>query len=219
MTQKADDLLQLPEGVAFSLEKNQMIRIELHYINTTQSKVDVEATTTFTTLADQFFKHEADFLFIGNIDISIPPNAEATLGPTYFPIPSEFADKNFFAITGHTHRFGTNVRVATASDEQTEVESVYDLPDFTWSEPETVSHNPPFQLPADGGFRFTCEWKNTSSQQIGFGESANKEMCFFWAYYYPSVGSRVCIHTERFGGQDVCCPGDSRCALVDTILD
>ena len=23
---------------------------------------------------------------------------------------------------------------------------------------------------------------------VGFGESANNEMCFFWAYYYPSHG-------------------------------
>ena len=42
-------------------------------------------------------------------------------------------------------------------------------------------------------------------------------MCFFWAYYYPSQGSKVCIHTQQAGGAsgvDVCCPGDSLCSLV-----
>ena len=27
---------------------------------------------------------------------------------------------------------------------------------------------------------------------VRFGESANDEMCFFWAYYYPSHGTHVC---------------------------
>ena len=44
-------------------------------------------------------------------------------------------------------------------------------------------------------------------------------MCFFWAYYYPSNGSRVCAHTDRFGaGFDLCCPdaGTALCSLLDT---
>ena len=32
-----------------------------------------------------------------------------------------------------------------------------------------------------------------------FGESANNEMCFFWAYYYPSKGAYVCVHTDAGG--------------------
>jgi len=47
-----------------------------------------------------------------------------------------------------------------------------------------------------------------------FGESANNEMCFFWAYYWPSQGSKVCFHTEQYGGHDLCCPGDSLCSLA-----
>jgi len=42
-------------------------------------------------------------------------------------------------------------------------------------------------------------------------------MCFFWAYYWPSQGSRVCIHTNQYGGAngyDTCCPGDSVCSLI-----
>jgi hypothetical protein len=39
-------------------------------------------------------------------------------------------------------------------------------------------------------------------------------MCFFWAYYWPSQGSRVCFHTEQAGSRDICCPGDSLCSLI-----
>jgi hypothetical protein len=42
-------------------------------------------------------------------------------------------------------------------------------------------------------------------------------MCFFWAYYYPSTGSRVCMHTDKYqGGIDICCPGPS--LICDVII-
>ncbi len=39
---------------------------------------------------------------------------------------------------------------------------------------------------------------------------------FFWAYYYPSHGSKVCFHSDKVsGGINVCCPGDILCGLVN----
>ena len=67
---------------------------------------------------------------------------------------------------------------------------------------------------APGGFRFTCEWNNQSGGTVSFGESATDEMCFFWAYYYPSKGSKVCIHTEQAGSINVCCPGNALCDFL-----
>ena len=91
---------------------------------------------------------------------------------------------------------------------------MYSVDSWLWSEPPTVYHDPPFEIPQGGGFRFTCSWDNQSDAQVSFGESANQEMCFFWAYYYPSKGSRVCAHTAQFGGMDVCCPGSDLCGLL-----
>ena len=39
-------------------------------------------------------------------------------------------------------------------------------------------------------------------------------MCFFWAYYYPSKGAKVCIHSDKIGGGvDFCCPGSPYCSF------
>ena len=216
VTQKHDDTLQLPQGVAFALEANQMIRLEVHYINTTTAPLDITATTTLVTMDETVFKDEADFLFIGSPDITVPPNSKATLGPVYFPLPPEYSQVKFFAITGHEHQYGTNVTVNVASSKTDVGKSVYDVPGWLWSEPATVVADPPFTIPQGGGFRFTCEWNNTSASTLKFGESANNEMCFFWAYYYPSQGSKVCMHTDRFmNGIDLCCPGPSLyCAII-----
>jgi hypothetical protein len=154
-------------------------------------------------------------LFTGNIDISIPANSSHILGPTYFPMPQELGGSKIFAITGHEHRFGTDVYVEMASSKDDPGKPIYDVENFLWDEPETVIHEPPVELPAGGGFRFTCEWNNTSKSEVGFGESANSEMCFFWAYYYPSQGSKVCFFSEQFGFPiSDCCPGGSLCSQL-----
>jgi hypothetical protein len=93
---------------------------------------------------------------------------------------------------------------------------VYEPSPFEWSEPETTVHAPEFAVPAgfQAGFDITCSYHNTSNQRVTFGESANDEMCFFWAYYYPSRGSHVCVHTNYRGlDVDVCCPeaGEELC--------
>jgi hypothetical protein len=216
VTQKKDDTLNLPQGVAFALDANQMVRIELHYINATPAPLQITASSTFVTMDEAQFKNEADFLFIGSPDIHLPPNASTTLGPVFFQLPQDYAGVQFFAITGHEHQLGTNVTVSVASSATDPGTSVYDVPGWLWSEPATVSHDPPFTVPAGGGFRFTCEWNNTTSNTVRFGESANDEMCFFWAYYYPSQGSRVCMHTNQLmNGLDLCCPGPSLyCGII-----
>ncbi|MDB4968803.1 MAG: hypothetical protein JWN44_4492 [Myxococcales bacterium] len=214
ITQRKDELLDLPAGVAYTLEANQMIRIEMHYINATAAALTLTATTTMIT--SKSFHDEANFLFIGNPDIKIQPNSAFTLGPTFFKLDQDtFGDAKFFAITGHEHHYGTNVTVqAAAGPDDTSGDKVYDVANWTWSEPTTVFHDPPFTIPANGGFKFTCEWENTSSNMVRFGESANNEMCFFWAYYYPSKGAYVCVHTAQQGGHDFCCPGSLECAFL-----
>jgi hypothetical protein len=78
-----------------------------------------------------------------------------------------------------------------------------------------VYQDPPIVIPDGGGFRFTCDYNNAGNTDVKFGESANDEMCFFWAYYYPSKGAFVCAHTDQVaGGFDLCCPGNPLCSQL-----
>lgn len=219
ITQKADDALTLPDGVAYTLDANQMIKIEMHYINATDGDLDVKATVEFYSADPATIQNEADILFIGSPDIDIKAGQSSTL-KQFFTVPSylDLSASNIFAITGHTHQLGTDMQVRVAPSKTGPMTSVYAPSPFSWSEPETTVHSPPFSVPAGGGFEFECAYQNTTGNDVGFGESANDEMCFFWAYYYPSQGSKVCVHTEQYGGADgvnVCCPGDSLCSLIE----
>ena len=131
------------------------------------------------------------------------------------PLPSALDGVKFFGFTGHQHKLGTGVKVTSAPSKDGADTMVYDPPNFSWSEPPTVYKDPPLELPPGGGFRWTCTWQNTTTNQVTFGESANDEMCVFWTYYYPSKGAMSCAHTEKInGGYDFCCPGDPICSMV-----
>jgi hypothetical protein len=220
ITQRSDDELYLPEGVAYTLNANQMMRVEMHFINSTDQPIEAQATVELYAAPPETITDEANILFIGSPDVDIPAGQTVTLEQYFTPSRAslDLDGAKFFAITGHTHQLGTDMQVATSTTSGGTMTSVYAPATFKWDEPETQTHKPEFQLP-DGnqsGFNFKCTYNNTTNQSVGFGESANDEMCFFWAYYYPSKGAHVCFHTEQFGGVDLCCP-DAGAQICDMV--
>lgn len=214
IAQKLSDVLTLPPGVAFTIEPGELIRVELHYINTTDFDSTANAKVVFHGIEESEYRDEASFFFVGTPDVLVPPLKDSSLGPIYFPLPPGFEDAQFFAITGHQHRMGTGVTVDVVPNKQAEGSSVYTPDGFQWDSPETVYHDPPFAVPAGGGFRFTCKWHNKSDKTLRYGGSSLDEMCMFWTYYYPSQGTKVCFHTEIPVAFDTCCPGAPGCGTI-----
>lgn len=205
ITQRTEDLLTLPDGVVYELEPNQMIRLELHFINVHASTQQATATSTFIPIPEDEVEAVADIAFMGDGDISIPAGESRTLGPSFIQAPAALDGVSYFAITGHEHQWGTNVYVETAANADAPGKPVYDIDNFLWDEPATVTYATPFTVPNGGGFNITCDWTNRSDRPVGFGTGVNDEMCFFWAYYYPSNGAVVCVN--NIFGVSFCCPG------------
>jgi hypothetical protein len=227
ITQKKQDEITLPDGVAYTFAPNQMVKIELHYINSDDTNPQpANATVNFYEADPATIQYEASVLFTGSPDIGdctgctpLPAGGMATLHQ-YFTMPSDIdlSQSHIFAITGHEHKMGTGVVVNVAPAMTGPMTSVYNPNPFVWSEPETTASTPGFGVPVGGGFDFTCTWTNTGSTAISFGESATDEMCFFWMYYYPSIGSKVCVHTNQVGaGYDICCPDASNQSVCNLI--
>jgi hypothetical protein len=218
ITQKHDDELTLPHRVAYTMAPHQMIKIEMHYLNATDAATQATATAEFFAADPTAIRDEANILFIGTPDITLAPNAMTEVHEFFSPSRAslDLTGAKFFAITGHTHKLGLSVEVGTADSPTSAATAVYAPTTFLWNEPETTTHDPEFQVPTSGGFDFTCRYYNNTSAMVRFGESANNEMCFFWAYYYPSQGSHLCVHTTYLGGLDLCCP-DAGAALCDLV--
>ncbi len=222
VSQIAKEELVFPEGVATRISANQMVRIETHFINTNAAEVDASVEVTLSAMAPELVVHEADFLFLGSPDIWIGPGQTETLGPRYVQFPDSMADIEVFAATGHTHQYGLDVSAWRSMDEEDLEEKIYPTTDkWYWDEPEVAYYEEPLTFPEGSGVNIECTWQNTSEHGVGFGESANDEMCFMWAYYYPSQGYKLCVQTDYAGYPlSLCCPSeDLLCDLLDEYLD
>jgi len=223
ITQKHDDEITLPDGVAYTFAPHQMVKLEMHYINVMETAQMAQATVDIYGADPATIHDEAALLFTGSPDISITKGQTAELHQ-FFTVPSylDLSQSHIFAITGHEHHLGTGVKLSVAPSKTGPMTSIYDPMPFQWAEPATANFATPFSIPVGGGLDITCDWDYTMGTAsdpatVGFGEKTTDEMCFAWMYYYPSQGSKVCIHTEKYGGANgvnLCCPGDSLCSQV-----
>jgi len=218
ITQVKDETLTLPPGVAFKFEPNQMIRVEAHYFNYYTEDITAHAEVTFNTIAAEDVEHEADMLFYGTPDFSVPPGEEHTTPWHFIDV---WEDTKIFAVTGHTHQYGTNVEISQSTSSDDEGDYIYPKSTpFQWDESPIEQYSPPLHFAEGEGLRYRCTWNNTGNDTLTFGESAKKEMCFLWAYYYPSKGYRMCVNPGGIAGgfdlgNQVCCPDDA--VLCDMI--
>lgn len=228
ITQIVEEKLQLPPGVAFKLEPKQMIRLEAHYLNYFPTDITAHADIEFLTLQPKDLKHEADLLFYGTPDFWLPKGKTTSTPWLYLDV---WPDTKIFALTGHTHKLGTNVQIALADDATKSAAPLIYPGDKTydWQEPPVTAFDPPLAFGKKQGLQYRCTWYNDTDKNVGFGESASKEMCFFWAYYYPSKGYRMCINpgpqakqeATKAGfdiGDQICCPDSEMCGLIKLYL-
>jgi hypothetical protein len=202
ITQKKDDEVNTPAGVSYSLSANQVISLELHYINTGTDTLSVNATSQLYPAPAGANLQQSSVLLVGTGTFSLPPMQATSTGPRYIQMPPGLDGVNYFAMTGHTHRLGTNVTVGAAANATAQATSVYAPTPYEWDSPVLVPLSPAAQLPTGGGFVLKCDWNNTTNATVTFGESALAEMCFFWAYYYPKKSSVPNLIVEGLGPVD-----------------
>jgi hypothetical protein len=191
--------LQLPSGVSYHFPAGQMIRLEAHYINATQTAIKGAGTVTFTPGPAMTYQ-PADIMMCGSVK-----SLSCMFGPGLMPgkkllaLPVgtydggglvDLTKLKVFGVTSHQHHRGTDVKIwkATASDPT--ATQIYDNPD--WSNPPLTVYDDAHLLTfAPGeGLSWQCSYDtSTDTAPVCFGESAvTDEMCFIWAYYYPSIG-------------------------------
>ncbi|HVV53520.1 MAG TPA: hypothetical protein VHO06_27940, partial [Polyangia bacterium] len=215
ITQNADETLTFPVGVGVALGANQMMRIELHYANPSATDpMTVEATSTLTTIPDASFQSAAAFLALEDVDVSLAPGAsQTTLGPVFVPFPANVVGAKFFAVTGEEHKWGTSAQLFAATSQVDPGTSIY--LDTTWNTPPLTPLQPALTAAAGGGFNLQCNWHSQATAFVTYGQASTDELCLFVAYYYPSQGPQVCVHTDQTGSAvDVCCPGGSSCGTL-----
>ena len=183
--------------VALSLEAHQMVKLELHYFNTSSAAIKVSGDIEIDTIPAKSAVTEADLAFWGTENIDIPAHGQFDTGVQF---QRGIPDTKTFALTTHQHHLGTEMRVWFGTG--TDASKGKPLADsLSWSNPELVLLAPPVtfgpapqgEVVSNDGFAYDCHWVNDTANEVKFGESVNDEMCFLWHYYYPSHGFQVCF--------------------------
>jgi hypothetical protein len=194
----ASQAMQLPDGVAYHFPAGQMIRLEAHYLNATQTAVQGMGTITFTPGPAMTYQ-AADIMMCGNVTSLQCPAGGLSPGMSNVALPVgkyaggngvDFTKLNVFAFTTHEHHRGLDVKIWKSTSSNPMATQLLDNPD--WSNPQlkVLDTANVLSFQPGEGLAWQCTY-NTSSDtsKVCFGESGQtNEMCFIWAYYYPSVG-------------------------------
>jgi hypothetical protein len=182
-SQRPDDGIRYPDGVAALVPGANGFRLQAHYLNTTQQPIDASVKVVFHLALPGTITDHASVLFFNNTDIYIPSGST--------PVPQTKTctvsqDINLIMATSHMHQHGISF---TATSGGTTI-----FQTTQWSDPTPAMFAPPLVLKAGSQVTFTCTYMNDTGAPLYFGESAlTNEMCILSGQFYPSTQGLSCF--------------------------
>lgn len=165
-----------PAGVGRHVEGDQGLRVMAHYLNTGGAPIEAQITVVFKVVPGGTMAMQAASIFFNNLTVFVGPNTTESISKTC-NIPHE---ARIIDIVSHMHQHGTHFKAETDTGA-----IVYEGSD--WDEPEPAHYDPAMVVPAGSSITYTCDYTNTTSQYLTFGDSAvTNEMCILSGTYYPA---------------------------------
>jgi hypothetical protein len=189
----AEGTLQLPEGVAAGLPASIQIVHEIHYVNTTDTDLELYSYLNGWSIPAE---DVVDTIWGGSVrdeTIAIPPASEHSEWSRC--VMNMDAEVHFLA--SHTHGRGRQFTIAPF-DGTTTGEVFYSNTD--WHDPMIVQYNPPLSVSAGQGFEFACTWENEGDTEVNYGLTADDEMCNMAIVFTPGDPSAACEVVETSDG-------------------
>lgn len=167
-----------PEGVGKTLRGGQKLVFDYHYFNPTEDAVPARAALNLHVV-DSIEREAYSFSF-NKMSFSIPAGQTGSTSAS-----CTFTDDVVVSsITRHTHRWGTNFSVWFAGGER-DGEHIWTSRDWE-HEVDFDFEEGPVTMSAGEGFRFECEFDNTTSGPLSFGLKATDEMCILFGTYWAA---------------------------------
>jgi hypothetical protein len=183
--------LKMPDGVGIPMPANQIIILNMHFINPGSSTVSPQVK--LNVLYAKNMKYTAQSMVSFNSGIYVPAGGNQTL--TGYCTPP--AGSKFFAYTTHAHHFSTELDVNYVSGGVT----TNIVKSAQWDAPSVALWNAPNFLTIKSGDQITysCSYHNSSAIAVTLGETAaSNEMCMSIGYFFPAaqvssgIGSSYC---------------------------
>lgn len=177
LSQRSQQRTDYPPGVGRFVSAGQGFRVQIHYLNVSTETVHAEIAATIRGTEPEAVPVHASGIFINTFGINVDPLSNGS-ADNHCTVPK---DVNVFTAASHMHKHGVHF---VARDDEGQL--LYETNE--WAEPEPWLFKPPRQLKAGTSIHIHCDYKNDSSVNLSFGESAaSNEMCIFAGSYFPAA--------------------------------
>ena len=196
-SQRQNQRITLPEGVAAPLTAPMVFIFSHHYVNATDSPVDIQAILNIETVPSESVAHVAGLVFDDIPDLEVPPGEDRVVDRTcIFDRDVEIA-----LVSTHNHEWGT---CATVNHYDGASDATSTDPFFVnklWEQPPILHFEPgTFPVAAGDGVTWSCHFRNDTDRTLINDGTADGEMCVFAAVTYPSPWSVEYVESTVAGG-------------------
>ena len=184
-SQRPDDAITYPDGVAAVVDPGDGFRVQAHYLNATDAPLSVSVEIRLVRVDEATVRDHAAILFFSNQSIDVPPGATGVVVQKSCTLPFSV---ELLAATGHMHAHGRSF-VASAAGSTIFSSTAY-------SDVAPALFDPPLALPAGTVITFACTYDNADgTAPLVYGDSAQSdEMCIFSAQFFPApFGGWTCL--------------------------
>jgi hypothetical protein len=186
-SQRPDQSLTLPEGVAALLPPGLAIMTEVHFLNATHEAIHVESQTNVYTMPVDQVKEHIWGMTLRDSNIDIPAGAVDHVEWTRCVMNK---DVDLLFMTTHTHQLAVRTTVSHFDGKATGDLMVENQ---DWSTPVLHDYTAaPIHVPAGQGFELACHYNNTTDHDVHWGLNATDEMCQTSFGFTPGDSSIDC---------------------------
>ncbi|MBN1655770.1 MAG: hypothetical protein JXA30_18540 [Deltaproteobacteria bacterium] len=170
--------IRYPSGVGKVLVGGQKIVVGYHYFNTSDEAIPAKVKINFHLTEKNEVRKIARTASFENFTIFTPPGGEST------HLAECLVDKDIlvYSLTRRTRRWGTDFAVWFAGGDR-DGEHIWTSSEWN-RDTHYVLPGGPIRLKAGEGFRFECDYNNTTSESLQFGVYATDESCMLQANWW-----------------------------------
>jgi hypothetical protein len=168
-------------GLGMPTGPNAQLILEVHYYNPNNELALDRTGVKFCTAPGGTRPHTAGVHFTGSEGICLEPNSSKTVSGECVH-RGDMGDVHINSVWPHMHQMGRRMRIDIHRANGT-IEKLHDAPfDFN----SQISYDKGDVVIKPGDRLFThCDFQNTSTQRVHFGERTQDEMCFGFIVAWP----------------------------------
>ncbi len=176
--------LRFPEGVGKIFHGGQKLAIEHHFVNETNEAVPAIVKLSFHTVDKSAVAHLARTATFNNFTIYTPPGGESShLGECAVHENMQVSN-----LLRRTQRYGTSFSVWRLGGER-DGELVWQSDGRRDS--ERTLDTAALHLAPGEGFRFQCDFRNTTDRELRYGVNASDETCALDATFWSDAADEA----------------------------